>query len=80
MKYMLIHCADEAIAFDFCQELLATRQVSDANFKALADRFGERGVVELVGLMGRYHTLTMLFAIDRYPLPEGARQEIDRPK
>jgi 4-carboxymuconolactone decarboxylase len=72
--------ADEAIVLDFCQELLATRQVSDANFKAMADRFGERGIVELVGLMGQYHTLTMLFAIDRYPLPEGARQEIDRPK
>jgi 4-carboxymuconolactone decarboxylase len=54
--------------------------VDDANFKAMADRFGERGIVELVGLMGRYHTLSMLFSVDRYPLPEGARQEIDRPK
>jgi 4-carboxymuconolactone decarboxylase len=71
---------EEAVVFDFCQELLATRQVSDAHFKAMADRFGERGIVELVGLMGQYHTLSMLFAIDRYPLPEGARQEIDRPK
>jgi 4-carboxymuconolactone decarboxylase len=67
---------DEAIVFGFCEELLATRQVSDATFKALADRFGERGVVELVGLMGQYHTVTMLFAVDRYPLPDGARQEI----
>jgi 4-carboxymuconolactone decarboxylase len=72
--------ADEAIVLDFCEQLLATRQVSDANFKAMADRFGERGIVELVGLMGQYHTITMLFAIDRYPLPEGARQEIDKPK
>jgi 4-carboxymuconolactone decarboxylase len=72
--------ADEAIVLDFCQELLAARQVDDATFKAMADRFGERGIVELVGLMGQYHTLTMLFAIDRYPLPEGAREEIDRPK
>jgi 4-carboxymuconolactone decarboxylase len=71
---------DEAIVLEFCEELLATRQVSDAHFKAMADRFGERGIVELVGLMGRYHSLSMLFAIDRYPLPEGARQEIDRPK
>jgi hypothetical protein len=54
--------------------------VDDANFKAMADHFGERGIVELVGLMGQYHTLSMLFAIDRYPLPEGARQEIDKPK
>src|SRR6267154_1811596 len=72
--------ADEAIVLDFCEQLLATRQVSDVNFNAMADRFGERGIVELVGLMGRYHTLSMLFSIDRYPLPEGARQEIDRPK
>jgi len=71
---------DEAIVLEFCEELLATRQVSDAHFKAMADRFGERGIVELVGLMGRYHSLSMLFAVDRYPLPEGARQEIDRPK
>jgi 4-carboxymuconolactone decarboxylase len=71
---------DEAIVLDFCEQLLATRQVDDSNFKAMADRFGERGIVELVGLMGRYHTLSMLFAIDRYPLPDGARQEIDRPK
>ena len=71
---------DEAIVLEFCAELLATRQVSDAHFKAMADRFGERGIVELVGLMGRYHSLSMLFAVDRYPLPEGARQEIDRPK
>jgi 4-carboxymuconolactone decarboxylase len=72
--------ADEAIVLDFCEELLATRQVSDAHFKALADRFGERGVVELVGLMGQYHTISMLFSVDRYPLPAGAKQEIALPR
>jgi 4-carboxymuconolactone decarboxylase len=72
--------SDEAIVFDFCNQLLQTRQVDDAVFKAMADRFGERGIVELVGLMGQYHTLAMLMSIDRYPLPDGARQEIDRPK
>src|SRR5580700_9122873 len=72
--------ADETVVLDFCEQLLAARQVDDGNFKAMADRFGERGIVELVGLMGQYHTLSMLFAIDRYPLPDGARQEIDRPR
>jgi 4-carboxymuconolactone decarboxylase len=71
---------EEAVVLDFCEQLLTARQVDDANFKAMAERFGERGIVELVGLMGQYHTLSMLFAIDRYPLPEGARQEIDKPK
>jgi 4-carboxymuconolactone decarboxylase len=71
---------DEAIVFDFCNQLLQRRQVDDAVFKAMADRFGERGIVELVGLMGQYHTLSMLFSVDRYPLPDGARQEIVAPK
>ena len=37
---------DEAAVYDFATELLQTRQVSDANFKNMVDRFGERGVVE----------------------------------
>src|SRR5438132_2923088 len=57
--------ADEAAVFDFCSELLATRQVGDANYKTFVDRFGERAVVELVGLMGHYHMTSSLFAVDR---------------
>jgi len=71
--------ADEAAVYDFFTELLATRQVSDAVFKTLADRLGERAVVELVGLMGQYHGTTALFAVDRYPLPNGAKSEIEKP-
>ena len=71
--------ADEAAVYDFFTELLATRQVSDATYKTLVDRLGERTLVELVALMGHYHTNTALFAIDRYPLPDGAKQEIERP-
>jgi 4-carboxymuconolactone decarboxylase len=70
---------DEAAVYEFCTELLATRQVSDATYKTFVDRLGERAVVELVTLMGHYHANTALFAIDRYPLPEGAKQEIERP-
>jgi hypothetical protein len=44
------------------------------------DRFGERGVVETVGLMGHFHTLTMLFVVDRYPVPAGAPDEIKAPR
>ncbi len=70
---------DEAAVYDFFSELLATRQVSDATFKTIADRLGERAVVELVTLMGHYHGNTALFAVDRYPLPAGAKEEIERP-
>jgi 4-carboxymuconolactone decarboxylase len=72
--------ADEAAIFDFCSELLATRQVSDPIYKTFVDRFGERGVVETIGLMGHYHTTTMMFAVDLYPLPDGAKQDIAAPQ
>jgi 4-carboxymuconolactone decarboxylase len=71
--------ADEAAVYDFFTQLLSVRQVSDATFKMLADRLGERAIVELVALMGHYHGATALFAVDRYPLPDGAREEIERP-
>jgi len=72
--------AEEAAVYDFTTELLSTRQVSDANFKAMVDHFGERGVVETVGTMGHFHMLTMLFVVDKYPVPAGAPDEIKAPR
>ena len=71
--------ADEATMYDFCTQLLTTRQVSDANFKAAKALIGERGIVEIVGLMGQYTGLTMLFVVDRYPVPPGAPDEVNKP-
>jgi 4-carboxymuconolactone decarboxylase len=70
---------DEATVFDFTTQLLTTRQVSDANFKAITALVGERGLVELVALMGQYTGLTMLFVVDRYPVPTGAPDEVNKP-
>ena len=71
--------ADEAVVYDFTTELLSTRKVSDAHYRAFVERFGERAVVDLVGLIGAYHTTSMLFAVERYPLPAGEKEEIARP-
>jgi 4-carboxymuconolactone decarboxylase len=71
--------ADEATTYDFVTQLLATRQVSDTNFRAMAALVGERGLVELVALMGQYTGLTMLFVVDRYPVPAGAPDEVNKP-
>jgi 4-carboxymuconolactone decarboxylase len=67
---------DEEIVYDFCHEMLSTRQVGDARFKAATERFGERGVVDLVGVMGYYSMVSMLLNVDRYPLPAGAQPEL----
>ena len=71
--------ADEATVYDFTTQLLTTRQTSDSNFKAMAALVGERGIVEIVGLMGQYTGLTMLFVVDRYPVPTGAPDEVNKP-
>ena len=68
--------ADEQAVYDFVSELLATKQVSDATFKAAKDRFGERGVVDLIGVSGYYQLVSMLLNVDRYPLPDGVQPEL----
>jgi 4-carboxymuconolactone decarboxylase len=71
--------ADEATTYDFVTQLLTTRQTSDTNFRAMTALVGERGIVELVALMGQYTGLTLLFVVDRYPVPAGAPDEVNRP-
>jgi 4-carboxymuconolactone decarboxylase len=63
---------DEAAIYTFCTELLDTREVSDAGFAGVKDRFGERGVVDLICTMGYYGLVSMTLNVNRYPLPADA--------
>ena len=67
---------DEEAVYNFATELLETKQVSDATFNAAKGLLGERGVVELINVMGWYGTVSMLLNVDRYPLPEGSVAEL----
>ena len=67
---------DEETVYNFCVELLNTKQVGDATYKAVKDAFGERGVVDLIGVMSWYQMVSMLLNTDRYPLPEGTQPEL----
>jgi len=67
---------DEEAVYNFCSELLNTREVSDSTFQAAKNKLGERGVVDLVGVMGYYHLVSMLLNVDRYPLPDGVKPEL----
>ena len=62
---------DEAAVYDFCTELHEKKAVSDATFQAALGRFGERGVVDLVGVSGYYTLVSMVLNVDRVPLPDG---------
>jgi len=62
---------DEAAIYAFCTELLETAQVSDATFRAATERFGEQGVIDVIGALGYYSMVSMVLNVDRYPLPQG---------
>jgi 4-carboxymuconolactone decarboxylase len=62
---------DERIVYDFCTELFRDKAVSDATFQAVAARFGEQGVIDLIAASGYYSIVSMVLNVDRYPLPAG---------
>lgn len=63
---------DERIVYDFAHQLLHTGQVSDAAFAAVAQRFGERGVIDLIGALGYYTIVSFVLNVDRVSLPPDA--------
>ncbi len=50
---------DENITYAFAQELLHTHEVSDATYKRAKDLLGERGVLDLVAVLGYYSFIAM---------------------
>lgn len=50
---------DEAALYDFCTEMYRDHNVSEATFKAARDKFGERGVMDLIGIIGYYDIVSM---------------------
>jgi 4-carboxymuconolactone decarboxylase len=64
---------DEAIVDVFSTELHETHGVSHGPDKRALDRFGERGVMDLIAVNGYYVLVSMVLNVDRTPLPEGAK-------
>jgi 4-carboxymuconolactone decarboxylase len=62
---------DEATVYSFVTDLLSTGAVSDGPYQAVIDRFGERGVMDLVGAVGYYSLVSMVLNVAQVPLPEG---------
>ena len=62
---------DETIVYEFVTDLLSTGQVSDARYGAAAARFGERGIMDLVGAVGYYSLVSMVLNVAQVPLPDG---------
>jgi 4-carboxymuconolactone decarboxylase len=61
----------EEMVYDFTTELLTNRGVSDATYRACVEALGERGVVDLVALVGYFATVSMVLNVAHTP-PEPA--------
>jgi 4-carboxymuconolactone decarboxylase len=64
---------DETAIYNFSHELHNQHGVSDASFKAVADRFGEQGVMDLIAVNGYFTLVSMVLNVDRTPVPGGGK-------
>jgi 4-carboxymuconolactone decarboxylase len=67
---------DVEAAYNVVDELLTTHQLTDRAFRAAVDRFGEKGVVDMVGAIGYYGIVSFALNVDRYPLPRNVKPEL----
>lgn len=57
--------ADELAIYDFVKELYRDRRVGDPVYKRVHKVVGNRGMVELVGILGYYATVSMMLNVFR---------------
>lgn len=62
---------DEDALYNFCTELHQNKSVSDPTYARAVEKFGEQGVIDLIGLSGYYTLLAMVLNTARTPLPPG---------
>lgn len=67
---------DEEPLYNFLQELMTTKQVSDATFAAAKASLGETGIADLFGVVGFYQTVSLMMNADRYPMNPGQMPEL----
>lgn len=61
---------DQQAVYDFATELLRTQAVADATYARTLSRFGEQGIMDLVGTLGYYSLLAMVMNVARTPAPQ----------
>lgn len=62
---------DESVLHAFCVQLLETQRVDDATWSEAVATFGEKGVVDLIGLSGYYSMLAMVMNAAQTDVPAG---------
>ena len=69
---------DEEAAYDMSTEIQRSRRVSDATWNRAVAKFGEQGVIDLLGINGYYTFLAMTMNAARTGLPPGVVEPLKR--
>ena len=64
--------ADESALYALVGELLRNKRISDATYDRAVELFGEKGVIDAVGIVGYYSLIAMILNTAQTPLPAGA--------
>jgi 4-carboxymuconolactone decarboxylase len=70
---------DETLVYDFSVQLHRNKQVSDAAYKGVVDRFGEQGAMDLIAVNGYYDLVCMTLNVGKVQSPSGAEQTLPPP-
>jgi 4-carboxymuconolactone decarboxylase len=62
---------DETALYDLATSLYRDRKVTDAIYKAALDKFGERGIMDMIGIMGFYDITSMTLITMQAGVPDG---------
>jgi len=64
---------DETALYDLATSLYRERKVSDAVYKAALDRLGERGIMDMIGIIGFYDITSMTLITMQAGVPDGQK-------
>jgi len=70
---------EEALLIELCDQLHATASIDDALWARLADLFEDEAIMELVLLVGFYHSTSFIVNGLRVPLEDGVARFADFP-
>ena len=62
--------ADEWVVYHFCQQLHQEKKIRDDTWQHAIALWGEKGVVDLMGINGYYSLLSMLMNGAQTPVPD----------
>jgi 4-carboxymuconolactone decarboxylase len=67
----VFEAADERLAYRVCSEIFRTQRLSDQSFDEAIGAWGERGLVEIISIIGYYTLIGNTLNVFRVPLPDG---------